>query len=284
MKQATLVASVALLLLLTACTKSANAQGEDGRGSADTAIVADGQEETTALAADTIPFYVHRLMEAYPTFGLTYADNQLLFPDGTAIICDDGREKGFIEKLDDCDVEDMFSMAYDRESTTPDYLSDCGRGRCEPLFKKMYGGSEREVRSHLVSVSWFGQSIPFTEVNGAAKQLEKVAAELAEKPALRQYLVQASSFYWRKVRGANRQSAHSYGIAIDINTRFSNYWLWSNPGKGETDRLRYENRIPIEIVEVFEKHGFIWGGRWYHYDTMHFEYRPEFLKPVEEKH
>jgi hypothetical protein len=28
---------------------------------------------------------------------------------------------------------------------------------------------------------------------------------------------------------------------------------------------------------VFEKHGFIWGGKWYHYDTMHFEYRPELL-------
>ncbi|MDD5211432.1 MAG: M15 family metallopeptidase, partial [Sulfuricurvum sp.] len=27
------------------------------------------------------------------------------------------------------------------------------------------------------------------------------------------------------------------------------------------------------------KYGFIWGGRWYHYDTMHFEYRPELLAP-----
>ena len=26
-----------------------------------------------------------------------------------------------------------------------------------------------------------------------------------------------------------------------------------------------------------EAEGFIWGGRWYHYDTMHFEYRPELL-------
>ena len=33
----------------------------------------------------------------------------------------------------------------------------------------------------------------------------------------------------------------------------------------------------MEIVRIFEKHGFIWGGRWYHYDTMHFEYRPELL-------
>jgi hypothetical protein len=30
-------------------------------------------------------------------------------------------------------------------------------------------------------------------------------------------------------------------------------------------------------VAVFERHGFIWGGRWAHYDTMHFEYRPELL-------
>ena len=30
-------------------------------------------------------------------------------------------------------------------------------------------------------------------------------------------------------------------------------------------------------VRVFEKHWFIRGGRWHHYDTMHFEYRPELL-------
>jgi hypothetical protein len=30
-------------------------------------------------------------------------------------------------------------------------------------------------------------------------------------------------------------------------------------------------------VEIFERHGFIWGGKWGHFDTMHFEYRPEFF-------
>ena len=34
---------------------------------------------------------------------------------------------------------------------------------------------------------------------------------------------------------------------------------------------------PTEIVAIFEKHGFIWGGKWYHFDTMHFEFRPELL-------
>jgi hypothetical protein len=36
-------------------------------------------------------------------------------------------------------------------------------------------------------------------------------------------------------------------------------------------------RIPPEIVAGFERHGFIWGGRWAHFDTMHFKYRPELL-------
>jgi hypothetical protein len=35
--------------------------------------------------------------------------------------------------------------------------------------------------------------------------------------------------------------------------------------------------MPRQIVDIFERHGFIWGGRWYHYDTMHFEFRPELL-------
>jgi len=44
--------------------------------------------------------------------------------------------------------------------------------------------------------------------------------------------------------------------------------------------LCHINEIPWEIVHIFEKHGFIWGGKWYHYDTMHFEYRPEMIAPA----
>jgi len=58
---------------------------------------------------------------------------------------------------------------------------------------------------------------------------------------------------------------------IDINVKYSAYWRW-NKGK-----YRYRNSIPYAIVKAFEDNGFIWGGKWYHYDTMHFEYRPELL-------
>jgi hypothetical protein len=66
-------------------------------------------------------------------------------------------------------------------------------------------------------------------------------------------------------------------MTIDIGVKYSDYWLWKNPGKSETAKIVYANRFPRELVLIFEKHGFIWGGRWYHYDTMHFEFRPEIL-------
>ena len=180
--------------------------------------------------------------------------------------------------LDESDPEDMFLLRYDREAKVPaDKMSDAGRSRCEQLFKAMYGHNAAEVQRNIVHVDWFGQKIPFTKVNGAADSLRAVAREMQQHPEYIKYMKQSSTFYWRPVRGAKRQSAHSYAIAIDVNTSLSNYWLWSNPGAKELDPLKYENRVPEEIVNIFERHGFIWGGRWYHYDTMHFEFRPEFL-------
>ena len=232
---------------------------------------------SNAQIAARVPDKAQKLIDAYPDMQLTYSDNAIVFPDGTRIVYDDGKEKDFVTMLDHSDIEDMFSMTYDTEATEPAYLNDCGRSRCEVLFKKMYGSSAAEVQKNLVKIEWFGQQLPITKVNGVNEKLQAVYQELKQKPELKKYLLQASSFYWRQVRGANRLSAHSYGIAFDINVANSNYWLWSNKGKSETDQIKYVNRIPQEIVKIFEKHGFIWGGRWYHYDTMHFEYRPEFL-------
>lgn len=257
--------SICFSAFLLSCTNLSNSNGS---------IVNDSEVGNNSF---DIPAYVDALISAYPQFSLVYRNNYIIFPDGDSIQYDDMREKSFVETLDECDIEDMFFFEYDTTDVHPKYLHDCGRGRNEQLFKKMYGRNQAEVRSHLVRVDWFGQKILFTEVNNAAAQLEKVAKELIQYPQYCKFLTNASTFYWRKIRGANRLSAHSYGIAIDINTKYANYWLWSNPNCSEVARIQYENRIPIEIVRIFEKHGFIWGGRWYHYDTMHFEYRPELL-------
>lgn len=231
----------------------------------------------TATQTASIPAGVNKLIKVYPEFIRGFKDNKLILSNGMNIPWDDGKKKSFTEMLDNTDAQDMFITTYPATGATPKHLADPGRGRCEPLFKAMYGNSAAEVERHLVSVSWFGQRLRFTSRNGAADSLRAVARELSKHPELKKYLKSAGTFYWRKVRGAQRQSAHSYGIAIDIGGNYTDYWKWRQPRAAETDNIEYRNRIPHTLVDIFRRHGFIWGGAWYHYDTMHFEFRPELL-------
>ena len=113
------------------------------------------------------------------------------------------------------------------------------------------------------------------KVCGMRYTVEKKSDELDLKP----YLVSiGGTFNWRPIKGTQRLSTHSYGIAIDINTNKSDYWQWNCNCTDEENKVIYKNRIPQIIIDIFEKNGFIWGGKWYHYDTMHFEYRPELLE------
>ena len=92
---------------------------------------------------------------------------------------------------------------------------------------------------------------------------------------IRAYLYPVGGTYaCRSVADTGQTSMHAWGAAIDINPAFSDYWRWHRPA-GIVPA--YVNRIPLNVVGAFERHGFIWGGRWKHFDTMHFEYRPELL-------
>ena len=234
---------------------------------------------TQAPAPTEIPIGAQALMDNYPALVKGYQDNHLLLTNGKSLLYDDKREKSFIERMDEADVEDMFSQPYDTSVWLPARNYDPGRIRNEELMKEMYGHNEQEVRKHLVRVKWFKQQLLFSSLNGAADSLAAVAKELAELPAsFQKYFDNSSTFYWRTVQGSKRLSAHSFGIAIDICTKFSDYWRWKNPGKGEDASITYANRIPKEIIQIFEKHGFISGARWYHFDTMHFEFRPDLLQ------
>lgn len=279
------VLSISILLFFTACVKSKSEiisglvnEIEDSIPKEDYSNSFIGKNYK-----ENVPLEIQVLMEVYSDYITDYKDNYIYFSDGDSLIFDDKKEKTFIEILDNSSVKDMFNMEYTNLYSIPKYLQDAGRSRNEFLFKKMYGNSPEAVSKNLVTIDWFGQKLPFTKVNYASEQLKKVTVELSDNPEFRKYLKSAGTYYWRKVRGANRQSAHSYGIAIDIGIDFSDYWLWKFPNAKEEDKIEYANRMPNEIVEIFQKYGFIWGGAWYHFDTMHFEYRPEILKYSELK-
>jgi hypothetical protein len=201
--------------------------------------------------------------------------------DGRRFVWDDKRLKPDLDALlDDPDLEDQLSQAYPlgQAAAAPAVDHDPGRIRVLPFFEHMYGGSPGQVRARLRPVRWLvadgGRTVLITSVNGVDKRLQAVADELSRLPApIRRMAARtAGSFVWRRIARTKRWSAHSWGIAIDIGTAWGDYWGWE-PG----DRPRWRNRLPMEIVYAFERHGFIWGGRWYHFDTPHFEYRPELL-------
>lgn len=199
--------------------------------------------------------------------------------DGTTVPWDDGvARKSFEGRLAAPDLEDMLSITYPLgPAAAPAPDDDPGRIRVDAFFAHLYGRSEAEVRKGLEEVPWAGRRVLFNGRHGAAAALRRVSAELLDLPAPlhRYFTVTAGTFNRRAIAGTNRPSAHSYGIAIDLDVAYADYWRWQARGAA----IPYRNRIPLEIVRVFERHGFIWGGRWHHYDTMHFEYRPELLQP-----
>ncbi len=236
---------------------------------------------------DSIPAGMRCLQAAYPDAVAAITPTSLTLADGTVIPWDDGREKDLATRLTDPDLEDQVAVHYpagkDWEGP-PSPGHDPGRVRLDAFFRGIYGTTRAAVSEHLVTVRWMPKStkkkVRVTTVGGVQEKVQALSDELDQLPKhLRKYVAEPSSFHWRTIKGTDRLSAHSFGIAIDVGVKYSNYWRW-DLRKGVTGIPKWRNQIPMEIVEVFERHGFIWGGKWSHYDTMHFEYRPELLHPL----
>jgi hypothetical protein len=232
----------------------------------------------------SIPPGAKKLMQFYSSIS-GFADNYLIFKDHSKMLWGDGiKNKTYQQTLDKPDLKDMFSQKYVKgEMPSPPGVNvDPGRVRNEAFFEKIYGSTEDAVKKNLVEIVWcpklIGQKITVTRVNGVDKKLEAISKEFDEHPELKKYLTDiGGTFTWRNIAGTNRHSMHSFGMTIDINTKYSDYWQWACKCTNEDAGVKYVNRIPQVIIDIFEKYGFIWGGKWYHYDTMHFEYRPELM-------
>ncbi|MCL2066248.1 MAG: M15 family metallopeptidase [Treponema sp.] len=113
---------------------------------------------------------------------------------------------------------------------------------------------------------------------------EIITNESKTSPAVRQWidnLGTVAGWNWRSVASSGNRSMHSYGIAIDLLPKnlggLATYWLWTARDNPQWWNIPYSGRYhpPDEVIRTFESFGFIWGGKWGNYDTMHFEYRPE---------
>lgn len=224
-----------------------------------------------------------KLLKYYPQIE-KIEDNMIFFKNGDKLIYDDGIKKSFLELIEHPDVEDQFFFGYPKLGVfmEPKKNFDPGRVRNEKFFKIIYGKTKKEVEQNLVEIEWcpklVGKKILVSKINNVNESLILISNELDRHPEYKKYIANiGGTFNWRTIKGTNRMSMHSFGVTIDINVGYSDYWQWSCGCVDELKSLKYRNQIPLEIVRIFEKNGFIWGGRWYHFDTMHFEFRPELL-------
>ncbi|GAA0721571.1 M15 family metallopeptidase [Clostridium malenominatum] len=221
------------------------------------------------------------LMMAYPEYicELNKESNgkvYVIMKSGRKILYDDKKEKSFEEKIANPDLQDMMEQIYPLciSEKLMDKNFDPGRGRVYPLLMEVYGSSNKEVEGNLVSV----KGLRFNNKNKAGESLRKVMEELiplAKNSGKISSCVfpYSGTFNYRYIAGTNRLSPHAFGIAIDLARDKRDYWKWATREEGEKRIGSY----PKEIVEIFEKNNFIWGGKWGHFDILHFEYRPEII-------
>jgi hypothetical protein len=195
--------------------------------------------------------------------------------DGTRIPFDDRKNKSFDERLASPDVKDTFLIPYRAGAIRPVETEneDPGRIRVEAILAASYGPKPvaAQVRVHFLGMAVRVHRSIVPALERVAARLKDARANATLAPFLRRL---SGGFAARSIAGTDRKSAHAFGIAVDLDKSMSDYWRW------QRGPHRWRNRIPQEIVDAFEAEGFIWGGRWWHYDTMHFEYRPELVGPA----
>jgi len=115
---------------------------------------------------------------------------------------------------------------------------------------------------------------------------EKILAEAKVNPQVQNWINGINSlegWSWRNIADTQSRSYHSYGLAVDIMPKSyggkETYWLWASDKRPDWWNISYNERYhpPAAVIKAFETYGFIWGGKWLYFDTMHFEYRPEIL-------
>jgi hypothetical protein len=231
------------------------------------------------------------LRQAYPEFWSPSPGDSLVSRNGQGFVFDEHKDHlPHADLLDQADLKSQMAQPYAAgfPVSPPLRNQDPGRLRSQAFFTALYGATALEVQGHLVRVPWApsGRAVMFTRRHGAAQALERVGQALAQDATTAAYVRRpAGSLNWRRIAGTQRLSLHAFGAALDFTLPrgLGRYWQWS--GCTEAGACAYptavlQDAILQRVVTTFEQEGFIWGGKWAHFDTLHFEYRPELVGPA----
>ena len=235
---------------------------------------------------------VRAFVQAYGPLidSVTYGEEDLVFALGSRPIhFQDGRmlEEGRLDHREDCDP--IFYRYSLEPLTEPPPLPEESPTYCTDVLESLWGRTDRQIRRH-------GRSTTFLDHRMFVNNLLVDALAAVERDILEAAPGDSSVATWidelditysfidRGIAGSPTRSHHAWGMAIDLVPNSYGgrdvYWRWSRVYNREGwHRIPLERRWspPQAVIEIFERHGFVWGGKWPHFDDIHFEYRPEIL-------
>ena len=146
-------------------------------------------------------------------------------------------QKLFEELLSTADPEDELTT-YPTGSQSfgvPAVNFDPGRYRCAACLRKCTAKPRKRwsrIDDDPLAASLHPEGGSRRRVNGIDHQLEAVSAELDQlPPEVKKYVLKTGgTFNWRPIAGWDQLSAHAFGIAIDIDPDYSDYWHWNIGG------------------------------------------------------
>jgi hypothetical protein len=159
--------------------------------------------------------------------------------------------------------------------------------RSQHFFDALWRASSREEAWERVkSLRFLGRPVyvHYSSLEELALVEERILSESRTNAQVRRWmdgLDVLDGWNWRSIADTQSRSFHSYGAALDLLPKsrgnLETYWLWTSRTKSDWWTVPYNRRLhpPDAVIRAFESYGFVWGGKWMYYDTMHFEYRPE---------
>lgn len=148
------------------------------------------------------------------------------------------------------------------------------------LFPNGVPRSEREMAQYLTTIT-----VPIVNSSGTRTTMKltvhkKLTGEITQiftEMANMGFPVKTGTtcgYNWRSMVSSSSQSHHSYGCVVDLNWD-DNPYISSSLSVGSSAYEPYRNRFSVtpEVVQIWKKYGFFWGGDWKSAkDYMHFTY------------
>lgn len=148
--------------------------------------------------------------------------------------------------------------------------------------------SRDEAYQRVKTIRFLGKpvNVHYLIMENLALVEEQILAAAKADPHIQSWVSSINTlegWTWRDIAQTQSRSFHAYGLAVDLLPKSlggrETYWLWAARKKPEWWNISYNERYhpPAAVIKAFETYGFVWGGKWLFFDTMHFEYRPEIL-------